>query len=332
MKLFLILPLYFCGALLQAADIPAVKPKNGMIQRWISLPSNLAPWQQVDLRARVTGYVKNITVDKGDTVQAGQLLAHVEIPELEADLIKNRAEVSAAEIEVKRLHDTQKKSPDLILPQAVDDAEAKLAIAKAGEERASTLISFAQIKAPFAGTITTRQVDQGAYVATGGAALFHLVDANSLRVQVPVVEMESALIRVGQDVEVKVDALSGEVFKSKVARTSYALDEASRTLLVEADLQNSEHRLRPGMFATARLAVEKHENATLIPVAGLVKEKANAFVFRHVEGKAVKTAVKPGFNDGVNVEVSTLKSDDIILLPGATTLTDGQTVNAILQP
>lgn len=332
MKYFLIISLFLCGAFSQAADISATKPKNGMIQRWVSLPSSLAPWQQVELRARVTGYVKNITVDKGDTVQAGQLLAQIEIPELEADLIKNRAEVNAAEIEVKRLHDTQKKSPDLILPQAVDDAEAKLAIAKASEERANTLIAFAQIKAPFAGTVTARMVDQGAYVATGGGALFRLIDANTIRVQVPVIEMESALIRVGQDVEIKIDALASEVFKSKIARTSYVLDEASRTLLVEADLKNSGQRLRPGMFATARLAVEKHENAMLIPVSGLVKEKANAFVFRHVEGKAVKTAVKPGFNDGANVEISTLKPDDIILLPGTATLTDGQAVNAILQP
>ncbi|MEY4483864.1 MAG: hypothetical protein RL693_1316 [Verrucomicrobiota bacterium] len=332
MKHLFILTLLLCCAFSQGADLPATKPGKGTIQRWISLPSSLAPWQQVALKARVTGYVKNITVDKGDTVQAGQLLAQIEIPELEADLIKNRAEVHAAEIEVARLHEARKKSPDLILPQTVDDAEAKLAIAKASEERANTLIAFAQIKAPFAGTVTARMMDPGAYVATGGAALFHLVDATAIRLQVPVIEMESALIRVGQDVEVKVDALAGEPLKSKIARTAYALDEASRTLLVEADLKNSDQRLRPGMFATARLAVEKHENAVLIPVSGLVKEKANAFVFKHMDGKAVKTAVKPGFNDGVNVEIPTLKPDDIILLPGTTALTDGQAVSIVLQP
>ncbi len=332
MKYALLLSLSFCNGLIQAADIPATRPKNGIIQRWISLPSSLAPRQQVDLRARVTGYVKNITVDKGDVVQAGQLLAQIEIPELEADLIKNRAEVHAAEIEVKRLHEARQKSPDLILPQAVDDAEAKLAIARASQERANTLIAFAQIKAPFAGTVTARMIDPGAHVAAGGSALFHLVDASTLRLQVPVIEMESPLIKTGQDVEVKIDALAGEVFKSKIARTSYALDEASRTLLVEADLNNPEARIRPGMYASARLAVEKHEGAILIPVAGLVKEKANSFVFKHVDGKAVKTAVKPGFNDGLNVEITTLKPDDVILLPGTTTLIDGQAVGVILQP
>lgn len=91
-------------------------------------------------------------------------------------------------------------------------------------------------------------------------------------------------------------------------------------------MTNAEGRLRPGMFATARVGVEKHENAILIPVAGLVMEKTNAFVFKHVGGKAVKTAVKPGFNDGVLVEIPDLAESDVILLPGATVLTDGQEV------
>jgi hypothetical protein len=96
--------------------------------------------------------------------------------------------------------------------------------------------------------------------------------------------------------------------------------------MVEADLKNEDGRLKPGLYVTARLAVEMHESATIIPVAGLVKEKAASFVFKHVNGKAVKTAVKPGFNDGVHVELSELKPEDVILLPGATILADGQEV------
>jgi hypothetical protein len=81
------------------------------------------------------------------------------------------------------------------------------------------------------------------------------------------------------------------------------------------------------MYAMTKIAVEKHDNATLIPVAALVMEKTNAFVFKHVDGKAMKTAVKPGFNDGVNVEVSQLKAEDVLLVPGAATLTDKQPVS-----
>lgn len=309
-----------------AVELPATKPQKGTIHRWISLPANLAPWQQVALKARVAGYVKSVSVDLGDTVSAGQQLIEIEVPELEAGIISRRAEVTAADIEVKRLHEARKKSPDLILPQAVDNAEAKLAIAKAGMEEAMTLLDFAQIKAPFAGVVTARNVDPGAYAAAGGETLLHIMDTSTLRMRVPVIELETGFLKVGQPVEVKAEALAGDAVKGSISRISGGLDEATRTLTVEADLKNEDGRMRPGLYVTARLAVEQHDDATIIPVAGLVKEKAASFVFKHVNGKAVKTAVKPGFNDGVNVELPELKPDDVILLPGTVILADGQDV------
>lgn len=324
MKPLLLFTLLATSAL--ALELPATKPQKGTIHRWITLPGEFAPWQQVELKARVAGYIQKITVDKGDVVTAGQTLIEIEVPELQADLIKHRAEVKAAEIEVKRLHEARTKSPDLVLPQSVDDAEAKLAIAQAGMERTNALIDLAQIKAPFAGVITDRRVDLGAFAAAGGDTLLQLTDVSTLRFQVPVIETETAFLKPGLQVEAKVDALNGAVVKGTLSRLSGQLDTATRTMLIEADFKNDDGKLRPGMFATARIAVEQHDNATIIPVAGLVKEKANNFVFKHVDGKAVKTAVKPGFNDGVNVEVPELKADDVILLPGTVALTDGQAV------
>lgn len=309
-----------------ALELPATKPQKGTIHRWITLPASFAPWQQVDLKARVAGYIQKITVDKGDVVTAGQKLIEIEVPELQADLIKHRAEVAAAEIEVKRLHEARAKSPDLILPQSVDDAEAKLAIAKAGMERTNALIDLAHIKAPFAGTITDRRVDPGAFAAAGGETLLQITDASTLRLQVPVIETETSFLKRNLQLEAKVDALNGGTVKGTLSRITGTLDQSTRTMLIEADFKNGDGKLRPGMFATARIAVEQHDNATIIPVAGLVKEKANSFVFKHVDGKAMKTAVKPGFNDGVNVEVPELKPDDVILLPGTTTLNDKQDV------
>ena len=324
MKPLLLFTLFTTSAF--ALELPAMKPQKGTIHRWITLPGAFAPWQQVDLKARVAGYIQKITVDKGDVVTAGQTLIEIEVPELQADLIKHRAEVKAAEIEVKRLHEARAKSPDLILPQSVDDAEAKLAIAQAGMERTNALIDLAQIKAPFAGVITERRVDLGAFAAAGGGTLLQITDVSTLRFQVPVIEVETSFLKPGIQVEAKVDALSGAVVKGTLSRLSGQLDTATRTMLIEADFKNEDGKLRPGMFATARIAVEQHDNATIIPVAGLVKEKGNSFVFKHVDGKAVKTAVKPGFNDGLNVEVPELKAEDVILLPGTTALTDKQDV------
>jgi RND family efflux transporter MFP subunit len=328
MKSFFLCILFTTSAL--ALELPATKPQKGTIHRWISLPASFAPWQQVELKARVAGYIEKINVDKGDVVTAQQPLIQIEVPELKADLIGHRAEVTAAEIEVKRLHEARAKSPDLILPQSVDDAEAKLAIAKASMERTNALIDLAQIKAPFAGAITDRRVDPGAFAAAGGDTLVQLTDVSTLRLQVPVIEIETALLKVGQQVEAKVEALGGAILKGTISRIAGTLDADTRTMLIEADFKNGDGQLRPGLFATARVAVEQHDQVILIPVAGLVKEKANSFIFKHVEGKAIKTAVKPGFNDGVNVEVPDLKAEDVILLPGATVLTDKQPVS--IQP
>jgi len=324
MKSLLALCLITTSAL--ALELQSAQLRKGTIHRWITLPASFAPWQQVELKARVAGYIEKITVDKGDVVTAQQQLIQIEVPELKADLIGHRAEVAAAEIEVKRLHEARAKSPDLILPQAVDDAEAKLAIAKAGMERTNALIELAQIKAPFAGTITDRRVDPGAFAAAGGETLLQITDTSTLRLQVPVIETETSFLKNGLQVEAKVDALNGAVVKGTLSRITGTLDQSTRTMLIEADFKNDDGKLRPGMFATARIAVEQHDNATIIPVAGLVKEQANSFVFKHVDGKAVKTAVKPGFNDGVNVEVPELKAEDVILLPGTTALTDKQDV------
>lgn len=326
MKPALVLCLLASSAL--ALELPVTKPQKGTIHRWVTLPASFAPWQQVEIKARVAGYIQKITVDKGDVVTAGQKLVEIEVPELQADLIRHRAEIAAAEVEVKRLHEARAKSPDLVLPQSVDDAEAKLAIAKAGMERTNALIELAQIKAPFAGIITDRRADPGAFAAAGGYTLLQITDSSTLRLQVPVIEIETSFLKNGLPVEALVDALNGSALKATLSRITGTLDPATRTMLIEADFKNENGQLRPGMFATARIAVEQHDNATLIPAAALVKEKANSFVFKHVDGKAMKTAVKPGFNDGTNVEVPELKADDVLLVPGTTALTDKQAVTA----
>jgi len=312
-----------------ALELPSVRPATGTIHRWVSLPATLAPWQRATLHAKVTGYIATLTMDKGDVVKAGQVLATLEVPELQADMAKSKAEVAAAQIEAKRLHEARAKSPDLTLPQAVDDADAKLAIAKAQLERGETQMQFATLKAPFDGIITARWADAGSLATANTTPLLEVTDMATLRLQIPVTELEAGLVIPGKAVKAQVDALgSGAVpVEASISRIAYALDPATRTMLAEADLKNAELKLRPGMYAMSKIAVEKHEKAVLIPVGALVMEKTNAFVFKYVDGKALKTAVKPGFNDGVNVEVPELKANDVLLVPGTVVLTDKQPVS-----
>src|SRR5205823_1609975 len=157
-------------------------------------------YQAATVYAKVTGYLKAITVDKGDGVKEGALLAEIEVPELLADRAKYKAEVEVSGLDYKRLAEAQKKAPDLVIPLSVDTARGKLEVAKAGLERAETLLQFTKIAAPFSGVITRRMVDPGAFIpaATAGstpqnAALLTLMDFNTIRLQVAVPEAESSL-------------------------------------------------------------------------------------------------------------------------------------------
>lgn len=334
--------LAFFGAITTppAADAPkpvevqTAAPTRGEIHRFITLPGSIRANQQATLFAKVPGYLKSLSVDKGDRVTAGQALGEIEVPELAAEAVKYRAEIRVAETEYTRLDAARKNSPDLVTPQAVDESRGRLDIAKANLERTETLLNYSKLTAPFAGIVTMRYVDPGAFIpaATSGstaqtAAIVTLMDFNTVRAQVAVPELEAAFVRVGQPVRMITESLPGKTFAGTVSRQSYALDEATRSVLVEADLPNPELTLRPGMYATIKVGVEKHTDTLLIPSAALMTEKSGASVFLVTDGKAKKTPVKPGFNDGAKVEIlSGIKLEDRVILLGKQTLADGHPV------
>ena len=310
-------------------------PRRGEILRWISLPAEVAANQRATLYAKAAGYLKTVAVDKGDDVKQGQVLAEIEVPELLADLARYQAEAEIAELDFKRASEARQKSPDLVVQQSVDAANAKSLAAKANLERAETLLGFCKITAPFSGVVTRRLVDPGAFVpaATSGsaaqnAALFTVMDFEKVRVQVAVPEAEVPLVRNGLPARVTVEELPGRAWDGGITRFTQALDDATKTMLVEIDLENPGRELRPGMFATAKLGVEKHADALLVPVEAVVVEKSGASVFTIAGGKAKKSPVKTGFNDGASVEIlDGLAPDQPVILAGKLTLSNGQEVH-----
>src|SRR5260221_347060 len=220
---------------LAPAAVRVVKVKRGEATRSVTLPGNVVAYQQAALFAKVTGYVKTVKVDKGDSVAEGELLADIEVPELIADRAKYQAELEVASIDYKRIQEAQTKAPDLVVPQSVDTTKGKRDIAKANFERVETLLSFAKITAPFAGVITRRTIDPGAFVAaaTAGAApdaaMFVLMDFSKVRVQVPVPEPEVPGIKAGLPVRVLIEELPNAKFEGSITRFANALDDATRT-------------------------------------------------------------------------------------------------------
>lgn len=332
------LPLLICLACsthaVEPTKVKATKVSRADVIRYVTLPGTLKANQQATLYAKVAGYLTKVSVDKGDVVKVDQVLATIEVPEMIADMKKFEADAKVAEVDLSRLLDAQKKAADLVVPQMLDKARGASEVARANMQRTQTLLDFAKITAPFSGLITQRFVDSGAFVpsATSGsaaqnAALFTIMETTTLRAQVAMPELDAALAAKGQPVKVSIEALPGKTFDAKVSRTAGAIDEATRTMLVEADLPNPDGALRPGFYATVKVGVDHHDNALTVPVEALAMEKTNAFVFKVADGKAKKTAVTLGFNDGARAEVLTgVAEGEPVILVGKATFTDGQSV------
>lgn len=314
-----------------SVEVRIIQPHRGEITRNISLPANITPYQEALLFAKVAGYLRKITVDKGDSVNQGDLLAELEVPELIADLAKFKADLDLADIENRRTIDAQKRAPDLVPAQSLDTARGKLAVAKANLERAETLINFSKITAPFAGVITWRGVDPGAFIpAAQGPGVVRLTDFSKVRVQVAVPEPETPLIKTGLPIKLKITELPTRDFSGSITRLSYSLDPATRTMLAEIELPNDNSELRPGMFCTVHIGVEKKNDALLVPIAAVLQEKNGASVFKEANGAAKKTSVKLGFIDSNSAEIlDGATANDRLAVIGKQALADGQPIRVM---
>src|SRR6266568_3057093 len=328
---------WFRGMQNPGTPVQTIHLKRGEIVRRVTVPGNVMAYQEATLYAKVAGYLKTISVDKGDAVKQGDLLAEIEAPEMLADLVKAKAEADAAQLDYKRVADAQKKASDLVMPQTVDAARAKSGVAVAGLQRIETLLSYAKIIAPFSGVITKRWVGPGALIpaatsssAAKSAAVVTLMDFSTVRIDVAIPDTEAPFVKKDLPVKVTVDELPGHAFKGTITRFAYALDESTKTMATEIEISNPDLALRPGMWASVEIELQKEENALLIPAEALVVEKNKNSLFVVRDGKAQKVSVATGFDDGVNVEI--LKGcapGDAVMLAGKQSVTDGQKIKPV---
>jgi RND family efflux transporter MFP subunit len=233
---------------------------------------------------------------------------------------------------------------------AIKVAEARLQSAEADRQRTAALLQYTEIRAPFDGVVTKRNVDTGHLVQatggggtgnSGGVPLFVVVRTDPLRFFVDVPEAVAGQVKDGLPARVRVQALQEQEFEGKVTRTSWALDNRTRTLRAQIDLPNKDGVLRPGMYASAILTVERPGGLTL-PAGALIAQDDQPAVLRIEDGKAVRTPVKLGVRQGARVEVikkqthpaqrgestpwDTFTGAEEIVVSGPSALADGQAV------
>ena len=180
-------------------------------------------------------------------------------------------------------------------------------VAEANVAQVEAMRSYLTLLSPFDGVVTLRRVDPGHLVqpaSASGGPLLVVARTDKMRITAPCRNSTRHSSMWGTKQSIEVQSLRGAEFAGKVSRTSLALDEGSRTLDAIVDLENSDGRLRPGMYATARLTLQERKDVLTLPSAAVIRQGKEAFCFRHLDGKAVKTPVQLGIRVGDDFEVT----------------------------
>lgn len=318
-----------------AVAVQVLRPQRRDLAYRLTLPANVSPLFQATLYAKVPGYLKWMGVDKGDTVKKGQLVAVIDAPEVEQQYRQADADYHIKRITFERLQRVWQENHDIIAKQDVDLAEAAATSAKHLRDNHRTMLGYTKVVAPFDGIITARFADPGALIqsgagsATQAAPLYTLMDLNTVRIYVSVPQEAALHAQDGIAAVLTARELPGEEFHGTITRTTKVLDPSTRTLLVEIDLPNQDHRLRPGMFVTVTLTLAEHHQALALPPAALVSGKEGKSVFIVEDGTAKQIPVKTGLDDGVWIEITEGLDEDMeVVVVGKSGLTPGQLVQA----
>src|SRR5215472_10603895 len=257
----------------------AEKPDEELV-----LPGSLQAYEQSPIYARTNGYLLRWYKDMGSRINKGELLADIDTPEVDQELMQARAtrQQIAAQLDLAKINADRYvglRKTDSVSQQEADQqasgyqqAVANLAAADANVRRLEQLESFKHVYAPFSGVVTNRNVDPGALISAGstGKALFELARVDPLRVFAKVPQAYSAAIKVGMQSFLVLQEFPGQRFSGTIARTADAIDPATRTLLTEVDVPNSDGRLLPGAYGELHFKVAVDAAKLTVPVNSML--------------------------------------------------------------
>jgi len=307
----------------------------------VTIAAEFRPYVEVALPAKVTGYISKMNVDFGDTVKSGQLLATIEVPELQAELDnaraaeqKAQADYTNANLIYSRLQSVNHDHPNLVAQQDLDTAQANdlstdaaIAAAKANVERYQTMVSYTQITAPFDGVITYRYVDAGALIDAQGKPLVRVSDNYLLRLDFPVTVDYAKDVKLGDPVTVRIDSLNGRTFTGKISRFTHEVDDSTRTMITEIEVPNPGLELIPGMYATVVLNVEKHPQTLAVPIEAVSSGKSSTVYVVNQDNQIEERTVKLGLETPDKYEVlSGLQEGNLVVIGNRSGFQVGQKV------
>jgi RND family efflux transporter MFP subunit len=320
--------------------VNVVNPKPGAPIREIRLPGTTQAFTDAPIFARTSGYLKRWYFDIGARVKEGQLLAEIDSPEVDQQLQQARADLETARANLRQAQITADRWQALLDSGSVSRQETDVAVSslsamkatvdsnEANVRRLEQLQGFEKVYAPFDGVVTARNTDLGALIDAGSATaareLFHMAAIQRLRVFVAVPEVYSRAARTGASASLTLDEYPGREFYGTLVRNASAIDPASRTLLVEVDVDNPKDELLPGAYVFLHLKLPRETPSVTVPANTLLFRSEGLQVGVVRDGQAQLIPVTIGHDYGTSVEiVAGLQPTDQVILAPSDSLTSG---------
>lgn len=301
--------------------------------RSVEIPATMRGYIETSVYAKIAGYLKTITVDKGDRVKKDQVMATLESPELDQQVVNARANYHLAEITDTR---NQPLARDGAVPQqTADQSHQDLLATKATLDQLEALGAYKTIAAPFDAVVIARNVDPGALIpqATAPATstpILVLATLSPIRVYADAPQSVAPFIRDGDPAIVTVDEYPGREFRGTVTRHPEALNLTTRTMLVEVDLPNRDRTLYPGMYGQMKLSIAAHGAGLVVPDDALIFRDGKSYVPVVREDKLRLIPVTLGDDDGVHIQVSgDITANDLVALSVGQAVEDGEIVRPV---
>jgi len=365
----------------EVASAKVATAQRGNLAHTLSLAGQFQPYQVVDVHPKVTGFMEKINVDIGDKVHKGQLLAVLEVPELNAqlkgtgfeversndELLRAQHEIKRAEAthaaihaDYQRLLEASKAQPGLVAQQELDDAQSKdlssesqvdaakaaaaaaqehTQVAGADNERVQALKNYTSVIAPLDGVVVWRYADTGALIQSGTNSneqdipIVRLSQSGLLRLRMPIPENDVQFVHLGDQMQVRVDAI-GRSFTGKIVRFTRDLNFETRTMETEIDVENQDLSISPGMYANTQMQLAHVDNVTTIPVEALVLKGTNQMVYcLDSDNRIHIRTVQVGLRGSKLAEIDNgLEPGDRVVLGGQENYSEGERVTPILAP
>lgn len=301
--------------------------------RTLELPATIHGYTEAAIYAKVSGYLKNIEVDKGDRIQQGQVIAVLETPDLDKQVADAKASYWLQSVTDKREQILLRQG--VIAQQEADTATATMQQAKATYEQLLAEQGYKEIAAPFDGIVTARYVDPGALIpqataSANGIPIISVATVSPLRVYADVPQSLALWVKNGDAASIKAYEVPGKQFKGTIIRHPEALNSASRTMLVELDLPNKDRALLPGMYAKLDITVDAAASGSMVRDDALVFREGKVFVPVVRANHLHLVPVMLGYDNGQTVVVEGgVRDDDLVALNVGQAAEDGEVVHPV---